>query len=188
MKKVLLKKRFWAVFFIVCFALTKSFNVYSSAMLPAKVQAMLMFKVLGFEKRLKASAKTNLILGVLYDSGNSGSADQKDSIVAALTASAGKTVAGKHLEVKPITGLGDMADVDVVYIAAGNDGRLDNILEECKKLTMLTVTGVPDYAEKGVALTLSIENKKPKIVINKAGADSCGVEFSSQILALAKVI
>lgn len=178
--------------FILCLvALTLVFaqcDIYASAMLPAKVQAMLMFKVLGFEKRLKASTKTQLVFGILYNSENSGSGEHKDSMVSSLAAMAGKTVSGKSLNVKAITGLGDIADVDIVYVAAGNDERLNNILEECKKLSILSVTGVPEYAEKGIALTLSIENKKPKIVINKAGADSCGVDFSSQILALAKVI
>lgn len=169
-------------------ALTVSLNVCASTMLPAKVQAMLMFKVLGFEKRLKASSKSSLTMVVLYQSGNEGSALQKDQIVSALTANSSKTVAGKALIVNAITGLGDMADADIVYIAAGNDDRLANVLEECQKLSVLAVTGVPEYAEKGVPLTLAIENSKPKIVINKSAADSCGVDFSSQILALAKVI
>lgn len=173
---------------VLCFVLFSNINAFSAAMLPAQVQSMLMFKVLSFEKRLKASAKSSLVIGILYDSDNSGSGEQKDTMVSALEANTSKTVAGKTFTVQPITGLGDMGDVDIVYIAAGNDDRIDMILEECKKTQKLSVTGVAEYAEKGVALTLAVENKKPKIIINKSGADSCGAEFSSQILALAKVI
>ena len=54
---------------------------------------------------------------------------------------------------------------------------------------ILTVTGVPAYVDKGVAVGISLNREnKPLILINLASSKSAGSAFDANLLKLATIV
>jgi iron complex outermembrane receptor protein len=69
----------------------------------------------------------------------------------------------------------------------GEAFRAPNVdVSRAKKI--MTLTGVPDYVELGLSVAIGIKGRKPQITINLPAAKAEGINFSSQLLKLAKVI
>jgi len=79
-------------------------------------------------------------------------------------------------------------NIDVLYITPLRAIGMETITSVSRAKQVLTLTGVPDYVESGLAVSIGIKGKKPQIIINLAAAKAEGVNFSSQLLKLAKVI
>ena len=62
------------------------------------------------------------------------------------------------------------------------------IVKKCHLYKILGISGVEGYVQEGLAIAIELNDQKPKIIINKAGAELCGAKLSSKILALAKII
>ncbi|RKZ30104.1 hypothetical protein DRQ33_08170, partial [bacterium] len=75
-----------------------------------------------------------------------------------------------------------------LYITPGFDNNLSQILDICSENNILSMTGVPSYAESGTAIGLGIKNDKPEIIINLKVSKQIGADFSADILKLARVI
>jgi len=156
---------------------------------PAKIQAALFFKIFSFDKNITDSADGELKVAVLSKVGNADSESAKAEIVSALNEFSGKTKVGaKSVTVTEISTVADIANYRVVYVTPGNDADIASIVAVCKEKKVLGVTGVESYAQQGLALAIGIADGKPKIIINQAGANDVGSKFSSQIMALAKII
>ena len=78
--------------------------------------------------------------------------------------------------------------VDLMYIAPLRAMNLKVITALSRAKKVLTLTGVPDYAEKGVAVGVGLKGESPEIIINLPAAREEGSDFSSSLLKLARVI
>ena len=159
-----------------------------SAEVPAKLQAALLFKVFNFDKNLKEASGNDIKIGVLFAEGNADSEKNKGDILGAFGAMSDKKIGGKGISVEEFSSVDSISNYNVVYVTTGFDDQIDAIIESCKSNKVLGVSGVEDYAKKGLALAIALEGGKPKICINKSGAEACGAKFSSQIMSLAKVL
>ena len=50
------------------------------------------------------------------------------------------------------------------------------------------MTGVPEYVDQGVAVGVGIRKDRPLIIVNLEQARAEGSVFSSQLLALARIV
>ncbi|MCK4591646.1 MAG: YfiR family protein, partial [Candidatus Latescibacteria bacterium] len=79
-------------------------------------------------------------------------------------------------------------NIDILYVAPLRALGVKTITGVSRAKRILTLTGVPDYVESGLAVGIGIKGEKPRVIINSPAAKAEGADFSSQLLKLAKVI
>lgn len=83
-----------------------------------------------------------------------------------------------------------MSDIqaDVVYVAPLRAVDVAEITTISRRRGLRTMTGVPEYAEAGLAVAIGTRKNRPLIIINLEGARAEGSDFSSQLLNLARIV
>jgi hypothetical protein len=133
--------------------------------LPANLQAALFKKIFAFDKTLESKQIEVVVLG------------SGDGIVAAFKEAgiSAKAVSGNQLP----------AGVNVVYV---NQGVTATKSQSASK-GVLSISGTVSLVENGqVAIGLTVEGGKPKIVVNLPQLKAEGHEIAADLLKIAKII
>jgi len=142
--------------------MTLTVVVVAQEAVPLNLQAVLIKKILGFDKALstKPAPQVTVIGG-------------GDDIVSALNAAGLSAKAGSE-----VAG-------DAVYVAPGATAPK----AASAKAGVISLSGVPGLAEKGqVAVGIGSEGGKPKIIVHLGQLKAEGHELSADLLKLAKVV
>ncbi len=159
--------------FILLFSAVAAFGLPAMAQskAPAKIQAALFMKVLGFYTNLGGDPFTIHVVGA-------------PDVAAALKTFVGKK-AGKATLKEVTEGSGPPSGkAQVVYV--GSDAK--NITAYCQSNKILSITGIPKFVSEGVTLGVGVENKKPKILLNLSSTKSEDVNWNPAILKVASTI
>jgi hypothetical protein len=164
--------------------------------LAAEAQIPLLLKVLTYDRNFERKAGKELVLGIVHDPADRDSAKATDEVGTTLFKFAGKTV--KKLPIKyftiEFTGAADLErfvkekGISALYIAPGNTKTLAAVLKVAQDLDLTTLTGVPDYVRRGVAVGIGVAQDKPQILINLAAARAEGSDFDASLLRIATVL
>lgn len=164
--------------------------------LAAEAQIPLLLKVLTYDRNFERKAGKELVLGIVHDPADRDSAKATDEVGTTLFKFGGKTV--KKLPIKyftiEFTGAADLErfvkekKISVLYIAPGNAKTLAAVLKVADDLDLTTLTGVPDYVRRGVAVGIGVAQDKPQILINLAAARAEGSDFDASLLRIATVL
>jgi hypothetical protein len=100
----------------------------------------------------------------------------------------GKTVAGRHIEVRSFANLAGIEACDVVFVGEAGASEIDSILALLVGQPVLTVSEVNDFAERGGVIGLYRTENKLRFRINVAAARNAGLEISSKLLGLSDVV
>ena len=65
---------------------------------------------------------------------------------------------------------------------------IEEIVAISRAHKITTLTGVPEYVEKGIALGLTLRAERPAILVDLNGARAEGANFNSQLLKIARVV
>ena len=161
---------------------------------PVNVQIPLLFKILSYDRALKANPENKIIIGLAYQGHNKYSRYMKEEIEEYTNANPG------HIGTTQIKMLFidlDQKDLDdfiggkkiaVLYVAPLRAYDIGGMLSVTQKEKIITVTGVQEYVEKGISVGVGLRSDKPVILINLRSAKAEGADFSSQLLKLAKII
>ncbi|HNJ73326.1 MAG TPA: YfiR family protein, partial [bacterium] len=162
---------------------------------PADIQMRLMVKILAYERdhRFDSDNFTNVV--VLYHSKVSGSVAAKDAVINAHTQSPLK-VNRAIIRFIPIdiSTVGDIGEelhrqgARVVYLTPMRGVNIGAIINACRAQSILSVSGVYDFAQFGATISFDLLDNKPKFIINTTSAKLEQVVFSSDLLKLATVI
>lgn len=76
----------------------------------------------------------------------------------------------------------------ILFISAAEEPRLPAILAVLEGVSVLTVSDMERFAERGGMIALRIVDRKVHFDINVAATERAGLKLSSQLLRLAKVI
>lgn len=79
-------------------------------------------------------------------------------------------------------------NVTLVYVAPLRSVNVSDVGRVLQSRRLLSYTGVPSYVEAGLVLGVDVMENRPKIVVNLPAARAVGMEFSSQLLKLSRVI
>ena len=90
-------------------------------------------------------------------------------------------------EVADLATVAQQAGCEVLYVAPLRAVRTSAITAVSRARGILTLTGVPEYVEHGIAVGVGAIDERPEILINLAGARAEGAAFSAQLLRLARV-
>jgi hydroxyethylthiazole kinase-like sugar kinase family protein len=138
---------------------------------PARIQAALFMKLLAYYTNLGSEPFTIHVVG-------------SPDIVKELKGYIGKN-AGKAKLKDVTTGSGPPSgSAQVVYV--GQDAKA--LTAYCQSNKVLSITGDPVLVNEGVTLGISIENKKPKILLNLSSTKAEDINWNPQILKVASTI
>jgi len=158
------------------------------------LQVNLFMKILRYDRNIASRGEEGLKLGILYNPEDKNSLKFKDGFVEEFNLLDEKSVNDIPMLLIPIRGTEEISKaiasyhIGLLYIGHGFDNQLNSILMKCHESSILTLTGVPEYAERGVAVGLGVKDGKPEIIINHTVAKEVGADFSADILKLARVL
>jgi hypothetical protein len=143
--------------------------------IPAKLQAMIIKKVVGFDQAL--ASKPAFKVAVVYSA-------ESELVANELAREFGSN--GISAETVPVTGLaGKIAGCDVVYLCPGTASAKSTVDGSGK----LSVSGVPAFVNNGtVSVAIGEADGKPSILIHQGRLAQEKHEFSSKLLKLATVV
>ncbi len=76
---------------------------------------------------------------------------------------------------------------NVLYLTAGLGASLAAVVETARQRGLVTLTGVPEFVDLGVAVGISERQDKPEILINLASSRAEGSQFDASLLRLSRV-
>ena len=153
-------------------------------------------KMLTYDRTLWEAPNPNLRIGVLHRSGRPESDANMTAIVDALSRSADKTVNDVHFDFRTLSWSDPdemarkiaAADVDVVYVTAGHEDVLGDIVGATRTAGILTITGTPGLVKAGLSVGLRLDRDRPRLEVNLAALDAEGHQLDARVLRLCEVV
>jgi hypothetical protein len=96
-----------------------------------------------------------------------------------------ETIGGKNIVAKQILATQDAANCRVLFISSSEDKRLKQILGSLGTASILTVSDLPKFAERGGMVQFVLEGNKVRFEVNPVTAERAGLTLSSELLKVA---
>jgi hypothetical protein len=100
----------------------------------------------------------------------------------------GKAIHERPVVIQYYQRVEDALSSHILFISAAEEPRLSSILTVLDGASVLTVSDMARFAERGGMIALRIVDRKVHFDINVAATEHAGLKLSSQLLRLAKVI
>ena len=100
----------------------------------------------------------------------------------------GKTVKGRRLVIRDLDSLRDAQKCQIIFVSSSEKSRLQEIFENLKSARVLTVGETQGFANGGGMINFVEENNKVRFEINADAARRTGLNISSELLKLAKLV
>jgi hypothetical protein len=97
----------------------------------------------------------------------------------------GEVVDGKSVIARRIAGPMEAEECGIVFISSMEAGRLDAILAQIGKHSVLTVSDIPQFAQHGGMVQFVVEANKVRFEVNLPAAENNGLVLSSDLLKVA---
>lgn len=160
---------------------------------PVAVQIPLFLKVLTFDRQLRARAGTEVVVAVAFQSRNRASVAAKDDALRAL-ASVRDSVDGLpvravaiDLDAENIASALTKHHLTVLYVAPLRAIDIGAIAAAARTAHVTTMTGVPEYVARGLAVGVRLQRDRPKLLVNLTASKLEGADLSAELLKLAVV-
>lgn len=95
---------------------------------------------------------------------------------------------GRKVTVRRASDLGDLPGSQLVFIARGEEGRLDSVVRWAEANGALTIGDGEGFAERGVIINFYLQDRKVRFEINARAAERCGFQISSLLLKVARIV
>jgi hypothetical protein len=160
---------------------------------PVDVQTQLIPKILSYVHDLKTSNDDRFVIGVLFQRSYRTSVEVKNRI---LSAQPGRRVLGHPVTFIPVNLESEhdlaaalvAAKIDAVYFTPLRAVDATSIGNVCQANGIISFASIPSYTENATCVGFGLRGGKPQIHINLATARATGIEFSSKLLEIARVI
>jgi hypothetical protein len=97
----------------------------------------------------------------------------------------GRTAKGRRVVIRQLTRADEAAGCQILFIAASEKPRLQEILRALPASGVLTVSDLKNFCRTGGMIGLITRGEKLQFEINVANAERAGLKLSSQMLKLA---
>jgi YfiR/HmsC-like len=163
-------------------------------LVPARVQAQLVGKVVIFDRNFKSHIADKVNIAIITKSSN---ADTERAAARIQTAfhELGPIAGYPHEEfVVPWTDARALAaicaerKVVIVYLTPGLGTEVEHVARVLVGTGVLSVAGTLSYVERGTVLGFDLVSGQPKLVINLPSSKRQGILFQAGLLKLARVI
>jgi hypothetical protein len=98
---------------------------------------------------------------------------------------ADETIAGKSVVAKRIPAPQDAANCRVLFISSSENTRLKQILIMLGDTSVLTVSDLPEFTQRGGMVQFVSEGDRVRFEVNLATAERAGLTLSSELLKVA---
>ena len=99
-----------------------------------------------------------------------------------------KTILGKKLVVKRFVSIQDAVHSHVLFLSSSEESNLPHILKVLDKITVLTVSDMDEFAERGGMIAFTVEDQKVRFNVNVEAVERAGLKMGSQLLKLARIV
>ena len=163
--------------------------------IPAALQVTILLKALRYDANLSSRSGSELVVALFYRKGDSDSEAHHAALAEAMGEVAPKVV---DLPVRVVTfslppegdWAGRVSDegVNLIFVARGVGDELSRVLGLARARSIPSMAGDPDFVESGAAIGVYAKGTKRRLIINRAQAESQGMDLSARILKLADLV
>jgi hypothetical protein len=164
------------IILLVAFMIMSGSQLYSQVKsAPASIAAAMALKVVGFEKGMdKGGDITIYVLGA-------------NDVADELKKGVGKPVGKANL--KEVLAGDNLPATKPTILFLGNAAKFDAAIQYTHANKVLSVTGLPELASKGISLGFGVgDDNKPKILLNLSASVEEGLDWNPAILKVAQTI
>jgi hypothetical protein len=101
---------------------------------------------------------------------------------------ANENINGKNVVAKQVQTSEDAAVCRVLFISASEEGRLKQVLAGLSNASVLTVSDLPRFTERGGMIQFVLEDNRVRFQVNVTTAKRAGLVMSSELLKLATTV
>jgi hypothetical protein len=101
---------------------------------------------------------------------------------------AGETVDGKRVVARRIAGATDTATCEIAFISVSEERRLKETLATLARANTLTVSDIPQFAQRGGMIEFILSGNKVRFDINLTPAERSGLTLGSDLLRVAESV
>lgn len=161
---------------------------------PVQIQVPMLLKILTFDRNLEKRSGKKFTIGIIYQSKYRESFEAKDKFIESIDKISIKKI--KDIPIELVSIDVDSSDlehsilkneVDGLYIAPLRAFDIKRILKISQDRKIISMTGVVEQVNSGISIGIGSKGDKPLIIINLRSAKLEGIDFSSQLLKLAKI-
>lgn len=179
-----------ATLLLVCLLLSRHAAAQDMP-LPVDLQFSLFFRILSFDRNVAQRTDGGLTIAVVYQSGFRASRTAHDEAVRQRPPAATDyevRFVSLDLDATPdlAAALG-AARADAMYVTPLRAFAVRDLATVSRRRQVLTLTGVPEYVEAGLAVGVGQRGERPEILVNRSAAQAEGADFSAHLLRLARV-
>lgn len=127
----------------------------------------------------QAPAGATWVVGILGDG------DFGETLKRALE---GKTARDRSFEARRLSDATQASQVHILFIGASEEPRLPSILKSVAGASVLTVSDIQGFAERGGVIGFRMDGNRVRFDINPDHASRSGLRISSQLLTVARVV
>jgi hypothetical protein len=167
---------------------TAAAAVSVSMPVPVDVQAALFRNIWKLDRNFDSTKAIKL--AVVYQEGFADSVAAKDDFLASISRQGLRiTILFVEAGTQQLLSNGLHAiETDIVYVAPLRGVDVTEIGRISRFHRFRTITGVPEYVDLGLAVGIGLRRDRPLIIVNLEQARAEGAVFSSQLLALARIV
>ena len=100
----------------------------------------------------------------------------------------GETLGGRTFVVKRLRADEDLRSCHLLFISRSEKDRLPVMLNRLKGSSVLTVSEIKGFAERGGMINLTIVDNSVKTEINQTAAEQAGLQISAKLLIRARLV
>jgi len=112
----------------------------------------------------------------------------KDNFGNSLNLIRGAQIKNRTLVVKNAVDHNSLTSCDILFISSSEKDRLPSLMAALKDLPILTVSEIEGFAARGGMINFIIVENKVRFEINPDAAKQAGINISSQLLQLARIV
>ena len=153
---------------------------------PIGVQLPLLTKVWKLDRNF---APRELVrIAVVFQHSNPESAAMKDAVVAWIALRPGLRAIPIPLDVAEGIGALEKVEADVFYVTRMRGANVWDVAKVARARDIRTMTGVPEYVHRGLAIAIGVRNDRPLIMVNLDAARAEGAAYQAQLLRLTDIV
>lgn len=101
---------------------------------------------------------------------------------------ANETVAGKNVVAKRISATQEATNCRILFLSSSESGRLKEILGTLGGASVLTVSDLPEFAQRGGMVQFLLLDDRVRFEVNLAATKRAGLTLSSDLLKVATTV
>lgn len=98
---------------------------------------------------------------------------------------AGESINGKTITVKRVAKVQDAASCSILFVSSSEESRVGSVLTSAQPLSVLTVSDMPHFAEKGGMIGFVKQEDRIRFEVNRSAAEQSHLVLSSELLKVA---